>query len=171
MAERKQHRGFPSTAQSIICFLMIVCSWGCRFFPESMFELAPESRLPRWFTLPEGVSRADVTVSMYTYIDSSGRSATFWLLDKNGNTLAKVNAVTEGLEFHAFGSAKKNAYGGYDQPSKMYPIYEIEMANGITEVMEFKQMEPVFYVNDDPQVWTKLGLVASSSRPPTKIDR
>ena len=90
MAQRSQHRGFPSTAQSVICLLVIVCCWGCRYFPESEFELAPESRLPRWFTLPKGISRSDVTVTMYTYIDSSDRSSTFWLLDKNGNTLAII---------------------------------------------------------------------------------
>jgi hypothetical protein len=137
---------------------MIACLWGCRFFPESMFDLSPESRLPRWFTVPTGLTRADVTVTMYTYIDPSGRSSTFWLLDKNGHTLAKVHTVTEGLEPHYFGNAKKNANGGYDRPGDGYPAYEVETAHGITDVMEFKRMEPIFYINDDPQIWTKLGL-------------
>jgi len=126
-----------------------------------MFELAPESRLPRWFTIPKGLSRADVTVTMYCYVSPSGRSSTFWLLDKNGNTLAKVNTVTEGLEPYVSGNAKKNASGGYDQPSEMYPLYQVETANGITEVTEFKRMEPVFYISDDPQIRLKLGLVGS----------
>src|ERR1700722_9671378 len=98
---------------------MLMCLWGCRFFPESMFDLAPASRVPRWFTIPKGLSRADITVTMYTYIGSSGRSSTLWLSDKNGHTLAKVEAVTEGLEFHAFGNAKKNEEGGYDRPSEI----------------------------------------------------
>ncbi len=97
---------------------------------------------------------------MYRYSEPSSRSSTFWLLDRNGKTLAKINTVTQDLEPHVFGSAKKNAEGGYDQPSEMYPVYEIETANGITEVIEFRRMEPVFYVNDDPEVRTKLGLVA-----------
>ena len=170
MPEHLQHRGFPSTAQSVIsfCLLMIVCLCGCRFFPESMFDLAPESRLPRWFTLPKGLSRADVTVTMYCYVGPMGRSSTLWLLDRNGNTLAKVNTVTEGLEPHYFGNDKKNAYGGYDQPDEGYPAYEIEAANGITEVTEFKRMEPVFYINDDPQVWAKLALVASPKGTPAQ---
>ena len=133
-----------------------------------MFDLAPVSRIPRWFTIPRGLSRADVTVTMYTYISSLGRSSTFWLLDKNGNTLAKVEAVTEGREFHVFGNAKKNAEGGYDHPSEMYPIYEIETANGITEVLEFKRMEPVFYVTDDATVKSKLGLLANPNSLPTE---
>lgn len=133
---------------------------GCRFVPESMFELSPESRLPRWFTLPKGLTRADVTVTMYTYVDPWGRSSTFWLLDKKGNTLAEVNTVTQGLEPHYFGDDKKNAYGGYDEPGQGYPAYEVEIANGITEVTEFKRMEPVLYINDDPEVMARLGLAA-----------
>jgi hypothetical protein len=145
----------------IIFLLMIVCLRGCRFFPESMFELAADSRLPHWFMLPKGLKRADVMVTMYCYIGPSGRSSTLWLLDKNGTTLAKVNTVTEGLEPHYFGSAKKNAEGGYDRPEEGYPAYEVETANGITEVTEFKRMEPVFYVTDDPEVKAKLGLAVS----------
>ena len=152
MAERTQHREFPSTAQCIICILMIVCCWGCRVFPESMFELAPESRLPRWFTLPKGLSRADVTVSMYCYVGPLGRSSTFWLLDKHGNALAKVHAVTEGLKPHYLGTE----------------AYEIETTNGITEVIEFKQMEPIFYVSDGPSMTDKPGLADSPNRPPTQ---
>jgi hypothetical protein len=130
-----------------------------------MFDLAPESRLPRWFTLPKGLSRADVTVTMYCYVGPTRRSSTFWLLDKNGNTLDKVNTVTEGDEPHVFGNAKKNRYGGYDQSSEMYPVYDIETANGISEVIENKQMEPIFYVSDDPQVRKKLGLASPNNAP------
>ena|ERR1700722_9323802 len=165
MAERVRHCGYPSNAQTIICVLAIVCCWGCRFFPESMFQLAPESRLPRWFTLPEGLSRADVTVTMYCYDGPLGRSSTFWLLDKNGKTLAKVETVTQDLEPHYFGNAKRNAYGGFDKPEEGYPAYEIETANGITEVTEFKRMEPVFYISDDSAVLAKLGLGTGPKRP------
>jgi len=40
-------------------------------------------------------------------------------------------------------------------------MYEIETVNGISEVTEFKQMEPVFYINDDPDIRVKLGLAAN----------
>jgi hypothetical protein len=84
---------------------------------------------------------------MYCYVGPLGRSSTFWLLDKKGNTLAKVKSVTEGREPHEFENAKEG-----------YPAYEIETGNGITEVTEFKRMEPVFYITDDPEVKLKLGL-------------
>src|SRR5271163_1330751 len=34
---------------------------GCEWFPESTFELASESRLPKWITPPPGLTRADVS--------------------------------------------------------------------------------------------------------------
>ena len=119
-----------------------------------------------WFTLPKGLSRADVTVKMYLYVRPSGRSASLWLLDRNGTTLTKVDAAVEGREPHYFGNDKKNAYGGYDLPWEGYPAYEVDMANGITEVTEFKRMEPVFYITDDPVVKAKLGLAASPKATP-----
>ncbi len=41
---------------------------GCGFFPEATFTLSPASRLPSWFKLPSGYSRADVTVSMSYFV-------------------------------------------------------------------------------------------------------
>jgi hypothetical protein len=37
---------------------------GCEYFPESTFELASESRLPKWIALPPGLTRADVSITM-----------------------------------------------------------------------------------------------------------
>jgi hypothetical protein len=56
----------------IIYLLMLVCFCGCSSCPESEFELAPDSRLPKWFTLPKYLSRADVTVQMSYYIEPCG---------------------------------------------------------------------------------------------------
>src|SRR5258708_39781305 len=71
---------------------------GCGFFPESSFELARESRLPKWFTLPSGLSRSDVTVTMDYYIHSNRRTATFVLVDvKKRRMFAKVNGTQRGL--------------------------------------------------------------------------
>lgn len=81
----------------MVRFLMIVLLCGCRFFPESQFELAPDSRLPKWFTLPKNLSREDVTVQMSYYIEpckitgnKSGLGcATFELLDIRKTCKAK----------------------------------------------------------------------------------
>ena len=57
---------------------------GCEWFPESIFELASESRLPKWITLPPGLTRADVSIKMSYYVKPSGSSATFILQDTKG---------------------------------------------------------------------------------------
>src|SRR5437879_13303574 len=35
---------------------------------ESQFELAPESRLPRWVPVPAGYSRSDLVLEAYYYV-------------------------------------------------------------------------------------------------------
>ena len=57
------------------------------------------------------------------------------LKDRGGKTLAEVS-----------GKTKCNT-----SPSD-YPVYEAVVANGITEVIEHKRMEPVFYITDDPAI-------------------
>ncbi len=44
--------------------VIVLSEW----IPESTFELASESRLPKWITLPPGLTRADVSTTMSYYI-------------------------------------------------------------------------------------------------------
>jgi hypothetical protein len=37
-------------------------------------------------------------------------------------------------------------------------MYEVLTANGITEVIEHRQMEPIFYITDDADVKERLGV-------------
>jgi hypothetical protein len=119
---------------------------GCRFFPESTFQLAKESRLPKWITLPSGLTRADVSVTMSYYISPGARRAEFILQDaKKGKTLAKtVGSQKCGEPFQL-----KNPPPGFDPG---YPAYEAITVNGATEIIEHRKMEPVFYITDDPDV-------------------
>lgn len=121
---------------------------------EANFALAPESRLPAWFTIPAGLSRADVTVSMQYYVLPSGRSATFKLWDAHGHKLAQISTSLSDLEPYTFGP--RTPAGGVDERS--YPLYEIVTANGITEVIEHRRFDRWFYVTDDPAIKRKLGL-------------
>jgi hypothetical protein len=120
-----------------------------------MFDLAPDSRLPRWFALPKGLTRAEVTVHETKYLDHSvfrlydTTQPSLW--DSRGRELAQVRAASKG----AISMTKKqNAQGGYD--GDPYPLYEALTVNGITEVLEYKRMEPGFYVSDDPEIRAKL---------------
>jgi hypothetical protein len=125
--------------------------FGCDSFPESSFELAHESRLPKWFALPSVLSRSDVTVTMNYYITSSGRTSKFILLDAKKNKLAEVNGTQKGLEPLKLKNPRPGSPPGY-------PTYEIVTANGITEIIEHRKMEPIFYITDDPAVREELGV-------------
>ena len=119
--------------------------------PESTFELASESRLPKWTTLPPGLARADVSLSMSYYTAPWGRSAKFTLRDTKGHKLTKVRGKTRGLG----PSQLKHPPRGFPPG---YPAYEVITVNGTTEIIEHRKMEPIFYVTDDPAVWKELGV-------------
>ena len=124
---------------------------GCEWFPESTFELASESRLPKWITLPPELTRADVSVSMSYYVMPWGRSATFILQDTKGQIRTKVYGKTRGLGPNQL----KHPPPGFPPG---YPAYEVITVNGITEIIEHRKPEPIFYMTDDPAVWKELGV-------------
>ena len=134
-------------ALTISCYAMV----GCEYFPESTFELASESRLPKWFALPSGLTRDNVSIAMSYYVKPWGRSATFILRDNKGKILSKVHGKEKGYEPLQLKIPPK----GFDVG---YPAYEIITVNGITDIVEHRKMEPIFYVTDDPAVWKELGV-------------
>ncbi len=163
---RHRHSGESMKRASVVS-LVAICSFllGCAFFPEASFELARESRLPKWFTLPSGFSRSDVTVTMDYYIGSNGRTAAFTLLDvrnqssrpqgrPSGRKLAKVNGRQKDFEPLTLKNNPR-PQSGFPIP---YPSYEIITVNGITEIIEHRRMEPIFYITDDPAVLSELGV-------------
>jgi hypothetical protein len=127
---------------------------GCEYFPESTFQLASESRLPKWITLPAGVTRADVSITMSYYSTPFGGSAIFLLQDAKGKTFEKVY----GKEKCSGPYQLKNPPPGFPHG---YPAYEEITVGDTTEIIEHRKMEPVFYVTDDPAVGTE---VASGCR-------
>jgi hypothetical protein len=124
---------------------------GCEWFPESTFELASESRLPKWIALPPGLTRADASITLSYYIMPWGRNTVFILQDAKGQVRTKVRGKTRGLG----PSQLKHPPQGF--PSG-YPSYEVISVNGITDIIEHRKMEPIFYVTDDPAVWEELGV-------------
>jgi hypothetical protein len=149
-----QKSGIPLDALHAIGLTALSFSLlGCSFFAESSFDLSPESRLPRWFTLPPGRSRADVSVEMAYYIDSSAVTAKFTLSSVKmfRRTLAEVVGKPRGLQPLTLRNPPPGSPPGY-------PMYEVITARGITEIIEHRKMEPIFYVTDDPAVWRELGV-------------
>src|SRR5439155_14799550 len=87
---------------------------------EAQFELAAESRLPRWFTLPAGVQRTDVSVTLTYYgplVGSQG-TATVTLRHRQGKTLNEVVATLQGKEPRTL-----QPYSGSGRIP--YPMYEV----------------------------------------------
>ncbi len=112
------------------------------FLPESTFNLANDSRLPKWVTLTPGSSRADVSLTMSYYIGF----AQFILRDKNEHILKQK-----------FGRTRCTVPFKPETPPQGfppgYPAYEAITVNGITEIIEHKKMEAIFYLTYDPAVW------------------
>jgi hypothetical protein len=124
--------------------IIISGSWiGYEYFPESTFQLASGSRLPKWVT-PE-LTRANASLTM-NYRIAPWHSAQFILRDKNGHILKKEN-----------GKMRCRASFELENPpqgfSSGYPAYEAITVHGITEIIEHKKMEPIFYITDDTAVW------------------
>ena len=137
--------------------LVLLCLFGsilagCDYFPESTFELSPNSRLPKWFTVPPGMTRRDLTVTMSYYVKPTGPDVTFELFDSRKHRLAKLRG--------AFLRDPHGGRSGRELPG--YPAYEVITVNGIVDIVEHRRMEPVFYVTDDPDVWReRLGVPAN----------
>jgi len=123
----------------------------CEWFPESTFELANESKLPKWITLPPGLTRADVSITMSYYSMPWSRSAIFTLKDAKGLIRTKVHGKMRGLGPNEL----KHPPPGFGPG---YPAYEVITVSGITEIIEHRKMEPIFYITDDPAVWKELGV-------------
>jgi hypothetical protein len=70
----------------------------------------------------------------------------FILRDESGRTLKKENGKLRcGAPFELKNPPQRFPYG--------YPLYEAITVHGITEIIEHKKMEPIFYVTDDIAVW------------------
>ena len=124
---------------------------GCEWFPESTFELASESRPPKWITIPSGLARADVSLTMSYYSLPWGGRAMFTLRDAKGRILAKIGGKTRGLGPN---------YLKHPEPGSPpnYPMYEVITVKNVTEIIEHRKPEPIFYVTDDPAVRKELGV-------------
>ncbi len=135
----------------VLLVLLTACN-SVRGCAESEFTLAAQSRVPRWFSLPTGVPRSEVTVVLvyYTAPIMGPPMAEVTLRSSRGETLNKVVATLSGEP-----QGLEPQSGSNRIP---YPIYEVLTANGITEVIEHRRMEPMFYIHDDLEIRRKLAV-------------
>jgi hypothetical protein len=130
----------------LLALLLASCSpiRGC---VESQFTLGQDSRLPKWFRVPPGYTRADVIVELTYYVPIFPvNNAVMELVNRNGKTLAQV---TGEVCWHPVMGTKKNQHGGFNPDS--YPHYVYIRANGVVEIIEHAR-GPTFRVKDDPML-------------------
>ena len=101
-------------------------------YEEARFTLSPSSRIPKWFSLPSGYSRGDVSVRV-TYYTSTDQTddALFELIDMKGRVLSAVSGQHCWLQL---GDWRQNpGVGLYNFP---YPhkVYQYIRIDGIVEV-------------------------------------
>jgi hypothetical protein len=99
--------------------------------------------------MPAGFKRDQLTVRMSYYVESGGqRSAKISLLGPNNQVLAKATGGQEGSEPRM----RKVQPPGFPPH---YPMYEVITVDGVTDVIEHRAMEPIFYITDDPAIWAE----------------
>lgn len=139
-------RIYQRTGKYLLLVALCISSCAITGCLESSFQLARESRLPKWIALPPGLTRTDVSVTLNYYTPTPlGNDAKFILKDRNGKKLAVINGKVRNL----YPLELVNPPQGFDLG---YPSYEVVDVNGTVEVMEHRKMEPIFYVLDEPAV-------------------
>jgi hypothetical protein len=131
-------------SRSVILSLLpiLILLSGC---VESTFTLDPDSRLPKWFSVPPGYSRADLKVQLDYYNSAlSSDDAFFKLVNNKGKVMSEVSGK---MCWHPVTAKKRNQFGGFEPDS--YPHYAYFQIHGITEVIEHSH-SPVFKIIDDP---------------------
>ena len=137
--------------RSVTTLLLIVSIVGCL---EASFELAPESRLPKWFDIPEGLDRSDLNVTMDYYSTFSGGEYVIKLYDRN--KILNIKKISVSIEDQPTVTTKELTSPPSGFP-KGYPAYNVVTVDGITDIIERRKMEPIFYMTDDTAVWQELG--------------
>ncbi|MEW6428813.1 MAG: hypothetical protein AB1568_12360 [Thermodesulfobacteriota bacterium] len=124
---------------------------------ESSFLLSPESRLPKWFTIPYEMNRNDFFVKMELHTTPNGLKDVFKLYQKGKLFCIEKHTITESDQ------PKIKAIQPQEQVTKKtYPKYKVITINGVTDIVVLRKMEPFFYMENDPAVWEKLGVPLSN---------
>jgi len=122
-------------------FLLLGCNprYG---FVESTFQLAPESRFPRWFHVSD-YQRKDFTMIITIY--SSPLSGSTAKMTVYGPPPERKKLMEKA------GKERWHPLSEKEHDNK-YPNYTIITVDGIEEVFEQKQAGDILYITDDPKL-------------------
>jgi hypothetical protein len=141
---------FLHTKRLVLIAALCILACGITGCVESSFNLATESRLPHGMTVPPGLTRADVSVTLDFYTLGQAK---FTLRDKNGKKLITVTGKTTGNPIDLAPSDR---------------AYQLVVINGVTEIMQCipyrdnanmvqnGRIVALFYVIDNPALLNKL---------------
>lgn len=119
----------------------------CELFPESVFMLSSESRLPRWFQIPEGIARSQLTVEMSYYYDH----VKFVFADERSNRrIATVRGKV--IESPSVVPISMEPPLGAGVAVGARAHFSIVKMNDIVEIIVHKRKEPIFDISDDPAI-------------------
>jgi len=111
---------------------------------EASYKLSPESRVPRWFSVPEGYVRKDLTVQISYYAPMP--PFTYDLIAELLGPPPNYRVLDRTTGMHRWHPDSERR--GYQSS----PGYVIGSVHGIEEVIEHKSMEPIFTISDDPKL-------------------
>ena len=116
-----------------------------RGFLESRFELANDSRVPIWFKQQvNSYSRENLTVILryYTpFFDVDNAVLTLEL--KDGSSIKTVTG--KNVRHPSMAKVENNC----SSRSAIWPRYVTILVNGESEIIQFRKMEPIFYISDE----------------------
>jgi hypothetical protein len=100
------------------------------------------------------VKRQDVDVEMTYYVSLFPRAAgnaVFILRANDGRRLAEVSAATRTKQPMSLAPASSTG------PAP-YPMFEVVTSGGVTEIIEHRRYDSLFYVTDDPVIHQHFGV-------------
>jgi hypothetical protein len=124
---------------------------------ESSFQLSDESRLPKWFVIPEGKNAHDYTVQidLHSTIGGGGGKTVIKLYERDKTFPVERYTITLEEQPSTLSIQLSSPPVGYP---KGYPAYIVATINDVSDIIELRKMEPVFYMTDDPAIWEELGV-------------
>jgi hypothetical protein len=90
----KVTKSFSRAERFLLIVAVCVSSFAISGCIGSAFTLASESRLPTCITLPPGLTRKDVSVTLYFHTAINGNNVSFILRDLKGRELSRVRGTT-----------------------------------------------------------------------------
>jgi hypothetical protein len=116
---------------------------------ETSFRLADDSRLPKWFVIPDGYSRSDVkvTIDFYTSPCFFCKNTVTTLYGPPPDNKEIMKKAGKG-RWHPL--SDRDRYNKY--PYTKLPYYYIITIDRVDEVFEKRQAGDILYITDDPNI-------------------